>query len=331
MYDFGIRLNVGPTVGSGHFYRCLAITLELKKHDKSVLFLINSEKNILKILDNFNISYYVLKGENEINRIEESKQLKNYFNFLILDLHLHNKDYSKIFNGVCKTAIFDDVGNMIIYSEMLFNGHIVNGFHNYSTPLKHTKLFLGSEFMILRNEFVLMREVHRITKNSIKKILLMFGGNGDEKFMKKILSYFIDKDFDITLITGFTNYDNIINDDKFSLPNIHIKNSVDNMAKLFINQDLVVTSSGITAYELAIMGVPSIFIPSDSFQYLTASEMMSKGFGINYGYWDDDFQRFENIISQLDNFNVREKMYENGRKLIDGKGLCRVVDKLLDF
>ena len=332
MYDFGIRLNVGPNVGSGHFYRCLATALELRKNGKNVVFLLNYEKNILMILEKFHISYFVLKGESEIDRIEESKQLKKNFKFFIIDLHLHNEDYTKIFNGQCKSAVFDDIGNKNIYSEILFNGQIVKDFHNYSIPNNQTQLLVGPQFMILRNEFALMRKDFFISKNPIKKILLMFGANDDEKLIKKISPFFIDKDFDVTLVTGFSNYDDIVNDKnlKNSLK-INIKTSVDEMAKSFINQDLVVTSPGITAYELSTLGVPSIFISSDPSQFLLATEMMKRGFGINYGSWDDDFQRFENILSQLNDFDIREKMYKNGRKIIDGKGLSRVVDKLINF
>ena len=39
-YDFGIRIDLGGKVGSGHFFRCLGIAEELKKLGFNVIFLV---------------------------------------------------------------------------------------------------------------------------------------------------------------------------------------------------------------------------------------------------------------------------------------------------
>jgi len=52
-YDFGIITDIGGNVGSGHFYRCQAISQELIKHKKKVIFLIRNKKKIITELQKF--------------------------------------------------------------------------------------------------------------------------------------------------------------------------------------------------------------------------------------------------------------------------------------
>ena len=55
------------------------------------------------------------------------------------------------------------------------------------------------------------------------------------------------------------------------------------------------------------------------------------GFGINYGHWDNNFSKLDKLISFISDYSIREKMYLSGRKLVDGKGLSRVLKKISEL
>jgi len=330
-YDFGIRVDLGGRVGSGHFYRCLSIATELKNLGKKVIFLVKSEKDFLAHIGDLNFSYIVLSGKTTNEEINNCKKIINQIKNLIIDLQSKNELYGKIFHGICKIAIIDDVGGIKVYSDLLFNGHIVKKFHDYDLVTK-TKTFLGSKYMPIRKEFLMEKDNVIISKGPINNILISFGGSDDLNLTSKLIEKFADKKYNLTIVIGPTVINkNIIKELSEKYSNIHIKNSILNMASLMVKQDLAISSAGITSYELAYLGIPTILIPIDSFQSITANEMMSNGFGINYGFWDDNFQRLQAIINELDEYEKRKIMFDCGRKIIDGKGVLRIIEKLLEL
>ena len=327
-YDIGIRVEMGDEIGSGHFYRCLAISKELKARKKSVVFLVSNKKNFLKHVKG-KIPYFEIKGNTEKAQIENSKKNLKKIHLLIIDLSKQNQKYSKELSNLKKTVVIDDFGNKKIFSELLFNGSIVKKFHNYTIAKKSCKTFFGPKYMILRNQFLENRQNFRITKKPIKKILLSFGGNDDKHLTLKFLKILQNKNFKITIVVGPTNPDQkAISSMVKKMKHIRIRNSVKNMAKLLTEQDLVICSTGITVYEVACLGTPCIMLPSKKLMPV-AKEIEKRGFGINYGLWDNNPSKILTIISKLDSFKKRKKMFANGRSITDGKGVQRITSKIL--
>ena len=59
---------------------------------------------------------------------------------------------------------------------------------------------------------------------------------------------------------------------------------------------------------------------------------MSKlGFGINFGYWNDNFKKLDVAISRISDYKEKKKIHFAGRKIVDGKGLFRVSKKLISL
>ena len=218
-----------------------------------------------------------------------------------------------------------------IFSDLLFNGSIVNQFQKYLIDKNKTKYFKGPKFILIRKEFSSNREKFYLNKK-IKKILIIFGGNDQNNITKKILKYFLDKKYNITIVIG-PSYKYLKNIEKIIFNNKKIKlfQNKKNIAELYIKHDIVISSAGITAYELACLGIPSIFMPMDKYQMKTAKEMELNGFGINYGYWDNNYKKLDQTIYLISNQDIRKKMSTCGKKLVDGKGLERILKKIQEL
>jgi UDP-2,4-diacetamido-2,4,6-trideoxy-beta-L-altropyranose hydrolase len=331
-YDFGIRMDLGKGIGSGHFFRCLAIAQELQKNGKEVIFLTNKEDEIKNHLGKQKIPYLILKQKLETKKITQCKsELKNIKN-LIVDLPFKNELYSKQFRNICTTFIIDDLGCKKCFSEVLFNGSIVPDFHSYETDIKYTKTFIGSKYMILRKEFLKERQNIKLSTKPIKKILMTFGGLDSNNLSKKLLQKFFDTDYKISLVLGpsYKHTKNIFEISK-NYKNIKIYNFSKNLPKLLSSQDLVLSSGGITIYELACLGIPCIFFPTEVFENKTASSFTKNGFGLNYCFWDNVPDKILKKILFLDDYNKRKKMFQSGRKIVDGKGLFRITKNILKY
>jgi len=331
IYDFGIRVDEGYKVGSGHFFRCIAIAKELVRNKKKVIFLIKKNKKIESYLIDLKIPCKILRGENERENIIKIKKLSGKIKNLIIDLPKHNELYSRSFVNFCKTAIIDDLGNKKIFSELLINGQIVKKYHKY-VRCGTTKFFLGPKYIILRNEFASNKHKVKIRQESIKKILLTFGGEDHQNITNKIYPFFLDKNYELTILIGsaYSNKNKLLNSLKHH-SKIKIKKSVKNIDNLFSKQDLVIASAGITIYELACLGIPTIIISTANHGIALAQEFSKLGFGINYGMWDNDFKRLGEEILRLNDDKKKKNMFLSGRKLVDGKGCQRVVKHLLQM
>lgn len=295
----------------------------------NVIFIVNSKNQIETHLKNKKISFCVLNEIDEKQRIVECKNIAKNISKLIIDLPFHNESYSKILKDDCKIIIIDDIGNKKIYSEILVNCSIVSDFQKYSINKKITKYFSGSNYIILRSQFSKIRKEIRL-KKKVQKILLIFGGTDDENITRKILPYFFNKKYDISVVLGPSyKFEQELKNKILKKEFIKIIKNEENIAKLFAKHDLVISSSGITAYELSCLGIPSIFIPMDEYQAKTSSGLEKMGFGIDYGFWDDDFNKLEKIITKISDYSVREKMFFSGRELVDGLGSNKILDEIL--
>ena len=328
-FDFGFRFNIGNEVGSGHFFRCLSIAEKLIEKKLNIIFIVNDKDQIESHLKNKKISLYILQEIDEEKRIVECKNVIKNISKLIIDLPFHNELYSNGLKNYCKTIVIDDIGNKKIYSDILINGSIVNDFHKYSINKKITNYFSGSKYIILRSQFIKIRKEIKL-KLKIQKILLIFGGSDDDDITRKILPYFFDKKYDVSVVLGPSyKFQQELEDEISKKEFIKIITNEENIAKLFAKHDLVISSAGITAYELSCLGIPSIFIPMDEYQAKTSSNFEEAGFGINYGFWDNDFNKLEKIISVVLDYSIRQKMYFSGRELVDGNGLNKILKKIL--
>ncbi|MBI3463390.1 MAG: glycosyltransferase [Planctomycetes bacterium] len=108
---------------------------------------------------------------------------------------------------------------------------------------------------------------------------------------------------------------------------------VADMAALMAQADLAVVSFGMTAYELAAMGVPAIYVALSDDHADSASTFQQAGMGINLGVHQrvkpDDIAA---VIRQLlgDPKQVAA-MSARGRSLIDGRGAERVAHQIVCY
>ena len=95
----------------------------------------------------------------------------------------------------------------------------------------------------------------------------------------------------------------------------------------------MISKSGITLYELAIMGIPTLCISSFKHEEPSAQKFMSKNFLINLGMQKnvDKNQIEKQLVKLLYDVKKRKIMSAQGKKIVDGKGLIRVTKIINSF
>ncbi len=201
------RCDSSSIIGLGHVKRCLVLAKRLKEYDKNIKILFATQ-NLYG-----NINHDILKSGFSIYSIRDnSVEMLDYFvkglqiNLLIIDSY--DIDYAfeeqlKLKNPTLKMLSFDDTINPHC-SDMVLNHGVQAQEKEYKRLVsKKTKLFCGSEYTLLRDEFLETKRT-KVTRNSVAIIL---GGNDVLNLSSKIADLLleINKKYKITVITASVN------------------------------------------------------------------------------------------------------------------------------
>lgn len=249
------RCDSSSTIGLGHVKRCLVLAKRLKECNKNLKILFATQ-NL-----HGNINQEILKSGFSIYSISNnSVQMLDYFvkglqiNFLIIDSY--DIDYIfeeqlKIKNPNLKILSFDDMIKPHC-ADIVINHGIQAKEKEYKKILaKDTKLFCGSEYTLLRDEFWEMKKT-KVVRNSVA---IMLGGNDILNLTSKIVDLLleINNKYKITVITTSVNP----NIDKLN-PKLEILIDISNIAEVLSYKELIICSSSGALFE--VMALKKKFI-----------------------------------------------------------------------
>jgi spore coat polysaccharide biosynthesis predicted glycosyltransferase SpsG len=186
------------------------------------------------------------------------------------------------------------------------------------------KMLLGTDYLLMREEF---RELAKETppwRDPPERAIVTFGGSDVNNSTPDAVRAFdgFDLEVDAIIGPGFENEDEIRDaatetDAKFNL----LKNP-DDLPRRMFEADLAVSATGSTIYELLATGTPTICAPQSDNQRPVAESL------------EDTILRFDTnsiqncLLRLTEDSTLRQKMREDGKELIDAKGVQRVYSVL---
>jgi len=327
------RADGSRDIGLGHIIRCLTLAEELKTRDSSseILF-ITRYKEGQKIIEKRG---FKVVGT-QTDEILQIKELGDSVTLLITDfLDTANAYISRIkdIDNLKVICIDNNTHLKKIDADMLINANVFEEGETKTIGL--TRYYLGPKYIILRKEFELAHREGKKIKDKVGTILAVSGG-ADFAKQSLILNSVkalrkIGEEIDIHLIVGPAfPYKNKLND-LLSKTNRHFHVSYNplNLVEVMKSADMAITAAGITLYELAALGVPSIAIPQvtpkTSHQEDIAHSFERYGACINLGKFPNNEFVYVETTKLIEDKSLREQLSNNGKALVDGGGLERTV------
>ncbi|PRM98223.1 hypothetical protein [Aliarcobacter cryaerophilus] len=303
------QLGIGNLSRSYELITHLSIT-------KNVIGIFECDENIFKRYDKKNIF--------RINSLEESLSIikKNSCSIYISDLVNPNKDLSdKLKNlGVKYILHFNDI-NFGFEPDILF---ITDSF-DYEFFDNRFKIYRGFEYYIVGNEILKNRKKDFKRKESIKNILICFGGADPALFTEYFVNRIEDSKYYYTVILGPAmpqdRKDYILSIKK---ENIEYIDSPKNMIELLLNSDLLITLGGMTTYEAMCLGVPASAVRWNYLEYIVKS-FGEKNMITDLGNIDEAYHNLLNL--DIDKVN---SICKNAYDIIDGSALEN-IKKVIDL
>ena len=357
------RVDASNLIGIGHVMRCITLANYFKKkgiishfimrsfpgnylqivknngHITHSLKLTNKATDITNASNNFIYKHWL--GTSQKNDFLDSVKILNDIkpNLVIIDHYAIDKEWHNYLKeNNSKIMVIDDLGDRYYDCNMLLDtteGRLKKDYKNLTN--KNCKLLLGARYSLIRDEFINLRKKSIIKYSKfkgIKKILISFGGSDPNNSTSKLLNIVSqwDESITINLILGKNfQYLKELKINKKKLKNkVNININVDNMAKILFDNDLVIGSPSVSAWERCGMGVPSIVIINSKNQEIVAKNLDKFGASINLG-WIDKLKT-KNVLSTLDSLKSSKRrmiqMSKSAYNLCDGNGKAQVYEEI---
>lgn len=329
-----VRADASPAIGSGHVMRCLALAKAWQETGGAVTYL--SAEMIPAVEQRLASESVAVRRIAGMPGIAEDADAvvaaARAANWVVVDGYRFAPDYiRRLKSGGLRVLFFDDDGRFEFYgADVILNQNISASAAMYDQRETFTRLLLGSEYALLRPEFLAETKT-REHPNVARKILVTMGGSDPDNVTKMVLLALarIDMEFEARIVIGGGN-SRIAELDAIAgkYPGkLRLEVNPPNMAPLMRWADVAISGAGSTCWELAYMGVPSMVIALSRDQQAIAQGLADREIAVSLG-WHASLSE-ERISEALEHLLTdrgrRVAMSERGQKLVDGQGAARVV------
>lgn len=333
-----IRADASPAIGSGHVMRCLALAKAWQSSGGRVAWL--AAENIAALDERLRREGIDLKHvESAPGAAGDAEQtlaegLSAGAAWVVVDGYRFLPDYIRQLKRGIRVLFLDDDGRFDFYpADGVLNQNASARPELYGLREPSTRLLLGSDYALLRPEF-LAEAQNRACPAIARKILITMGGSDPDNVTGRVLSALskLDEDIEAKVVMGSGNAreDDLQAIADKSQTRFQIVRSPENMAPLMKWADVAISGAGSTCWELAYMGLPAIVIALSSEQQSIAEVLAQREIAVSLGWHANlsDERIADALLGLLRDHLQRLAMSKHGQELIDGRGAARVVQFL---
>lgn len=319
-----IRADGSESIGMGHIMRTSVIAEELRKYvDVEYICMSHCHQGI----DFLKKKGYLVIETNKQELIEVVATRKA--NAVITDDYNIDSEYiEKIRTLVPLVGYIDDDNSKRFVADFILNQNFKAEELTYKVN-KGCKLFLGSKFILLREEFRKKSPIKINTK--VNNVFITVGGGDPHNWLGNILREIYKGKFIYHVIIGpgFPYEDEIKEEYRYYNNIIFYKGT--EISRIMIKCDMAISTCGSTLYELGILGIPTLGVSIVDNQLFIAKKMGEEGC---ICYLGDMRQKNMNILESVEQLagdkNKREKIQKRNLSNINGNGVVEVVKYILD-
>ena len=326
------RCDGDEQIGFGHITRCLALAEVLRdNYGCGVTFAIASGKPGIDMIRKAGYHLEIKESlpeaswqEEVISRLRPDAAVFDYRGPADL-----NKIDEWRKEGILIASI-DDPTEKRLHADMNFYPPIPQ-FKEMNWDGFQGELYIGWQWVILRNQFAGLHKLWINRKKKRPELLITMGGSDPHNLTLMILKAvdILEDQFDTSVLLGpgFKHHQSIEKFIRNSRREYQLLGDVRDVGSLFVRADLAAASFGVTAYELAAAGVPSVLIGISEDHVSSASTFEKAGIGFNLGLYSNVTEEKikEAIFSLLEDSQLRQVMSQRAGELVDGKGAERIA------
>jgi UDP-2,4-diacetamido-2,4,6-trideoxy-beta-L-altropyranose hydrolase len=337
------RVDASAEMGSGHLMRCLALADALRARGTETLFVTSAaERPWRSLLRQHGHAVAAMpNGATEPDR--DALETRSAFNemplpdWLVVDHYGLGIEWESSMRASCgRIFAIDDVGRSHD-CDLLLDQNVLDDEHAYE-PLvpRGCSRLLGPRYALLREEFGKERANGVARDGPVKRVLINFGGSDPTQeigmTLKAFLAAPLDESVCADVILGPAN----LNADTIlrrygSNRRLNLLSHTERMAALMAEADLAIGAGGMSMWERACSGLPSIVVTVADNQRAGAECLAAQGGHLLLGASTTvTAQHIAQALGCLaGNSWLRALFARTGAALVDGRGRERVAGRLL--
>ena len=331
-----IRADATTQMGTGHVMRCLALAQAWRASGGEATFLQSSESAALAnrlAAESFQVvRQSALPGSCD-DGVHTSAQARALgAQWIVLDgYHFGIPMHEAIRQAGHRLLQVDDMGAGDRYiANVILNQNCHASEALYCNRTRDTELLLGTQYTLLRQEFLARQTSARSIPAKARKVLVTLGGSDPDNATLKVVRALrqLNTRIEAKVLVGPANpYHGELQRALDPTSSIELVTSTVAMPTFMEWADIAISGGGSTCWELAFMGLPSLILVLADNQAGVAHDMHRHGAAINLGCYaavhhGDIAEALGNL---LDSHQKRSDMAAQGRQLVDGRGAQRVV------
>lgn len=309
--------EAGSSIGMGHLVRCVALAKALMRSGVSVHFLINGDPSAADLLRREGMYFLTCPFE----RTNAGRLVSDV---AVIDT---KKDVS------AHVASLKESGKKVLLIDNFSNSDLADGvilpYASVKARPSGPGVFSGAEYVIVGEKIIKEREAVKKLPYSIPlQVLVTMGGADPNNLTELVLEDLCGlNDIEITVVIGPASRNaEVLRKYEGRGTKIKFLENVRNMAAVISKAHIAFTAVGMTIYELAFMGVPSVLIANYREDKGDLEELDAMGISLSLGYFGElEPGSVKSAVRLfLDNRSRWERMSKTGQNLIDGLGAVRV-------
>lgn len=325
-----IRVDGGRRIGMGHIMRMIVLAKELEQ-DNDIFFLCKDNEEYISGREKIKSEGFSVLKIREYNCNECIIILQHKFNADVLITDSYDVD-EKYFDIMRKhftfTGYVDDLNKQRLNVDFIINQNIYSEELKYEVSNK-TKLFLGTKFCMMREEFR-KAYIDKEINDNVNDVMITVGGMDSTGLSVNIINMLKSYDIRFHVVIGSAFSIKV----KTELRQISAKcenvilyeNAI--MSKIMKKCDVAISACGSTLYELSAMNVPTIGIIVADNQEQSALNM-KKGGAVYDVVHVNEINKITSLIDNLiNNYKLRKNIVENQKNIVNIDGAKLLADNI---
>ena len=256
--------------------------------------------------------------------------------WLVVDHYALNQAWEREVRPLCtRLMVIDDLADRPHDCDLLFDQNLGRGVSDYAALVpKDCKLLIGTRYVLLRPEFVALRDysLRRRSLPRLRQLFISMGGvdskNATQQILVELSQCDLPQDLRIIVVMGMhAPWVDNVRAQAANLPwPCEVRVSVNNMAQLMADSDLAVGAAGSTSWERCVLGLPSLILVVAKNQYEAADNLQKSGAATLISLTDSkkDVKAALSLLSTP----YLQAQSQKAASLVDGVGVLRVIQAL---
>jgi spore coat polysaccharide biosynthesis predicted glycosyltransferase SpsG len=326
-------LKASTKIGFGHLVRSRSLAnamFELLHPDDSLNFYLIGDKNLDSLLPDDKYNIKIFESEEEFRSDVDTKTLDGVVLFDLLSVQDELFDVTKLAKWrISISPIFSHLGKVDTFIHR-------TQYLPIQDSIEDVEIIKGLEYSIIQQgcrQIDAANFKRHLDEPRLSIAISMGGGDAANKTLKLIKKLNeLKDDYTIWVMLGEGyrhSYDALIDESKNSHHEIILAKTNESMWRVLGLVSILIAPGGVTSYEAAYAGLPSLNIVENERQYALVRELFEEGVSLQLDGLED-----ARLITHIADLNGNRKklfnMHIQSKGLIDGRAAERIYELIVN-